>query len=74
MMDGRSGPVGSEQPSDRKDFHEVKHLLRRAEQEVVAAIGDDDPRVRASHDGLANRRGRASRALIADLDAEIESG
>lgn len=73
-MNARSRPVGSEQPTDREDFHEVEYLLRRADQEVVAAIRANDPRVRASHHGLANRYGRASLALIAKLDAETESG
>ncbi|WP_394999956.1 hypothetical protein [Sphingomonas sp.] len=66
------GPLEPEQTLRREDFGEVEYLLRRADVEVVAAIRANDPRVRDSHAGLAKRYGRASRALIAKLDAEAE--
>ncbi len=59
-------------PAPREDFDEVEYLLRRADKEVVAAIRANDPRVHDSHAGLARRYARASRALIAKIDAEAE--
>lgn len=59
-------------PVRREDFDEVEYLLRRADKEVVAAIRANDPRVHDSHAGLAKRYSRASRALIAKIDAETE--
>ncbi|WP_293944485.1 hypothetical protein [Sphingomonas sp.] len=58
--------------ASREDFDEVEYLLRRADKEVVAAIRANDPRVHDSHAGLAKRYSRASRALLAKIDAETE--
>ncbi|MEO6247024.1 MAG: hypothetical protein ABIO85_00370 [Sphingomicrobium sp.] len=41
-------------------------------QQSRCSIRADDPRVHDSHAGLAKRYGRASRALIAKLDAKAE--
>lgn len=63
-------PPAPEVPASREDFGEVEYLLRRADVEVVAAIRANDPRIHASHAGLAKGYGMASQALIAKLDAE----
>ena len=65
-------PVDPKKPAPREGFGEVEYLLRRADKEVVAAIRANDPRVHDSHAGLARRYSRASRALIAKIDAEAE--
>lgn len=62
-------PVDPKKPAPREDFGEVEYLLRRADKEVVASIRANDPRVHDSHARLARRYSRASRALIAKLDA-----
>ena len=58
----------------REDFSEVEYLLKRADEESVAAIRAVDPRVHDSHLGLARGYSRASHALMAKLDAEGAQG
>ena len=54
--------------TDREDFGEVEYLLRRADQETVAAIRANDTRVSASHADMARSYSIKSRDLIARLD------
>ena len=51
-----------------EDFGEVEYLLRRADQEIVAAIRANDSRVHASHAGMAKKYSLKSLAMIARLD------
>ena len=58
----------------REDFSEVEYLLKRADEESVAAIRAVDPRVHESHLGMARSYSRASHALMAKLDADRLQG
>ena len=64
----------AEPASAREDFGEVEYLLKRADQESIAAIRAVDPRVHESHLGLARSYSRASQALMAKIDAEGARG
>ena len=64
----------AEPASAREDFSEVEYLLKRADEESVAAIRAVDPRVHDSHLGLARGYSRASHALMAKIDAEGARG
>ena len=46
-------PLETDTPSVSEDFGEVEYLLRRADEETVAAIRATDNRVHASHAGMA---------------------
>ena len=58
----------------REDFTEVEYLLKRADEESIAAIRAVDPRVHDSHLGMARSYSRASHALMAKIDAEGARG
>ena len=58
----------TDDPGAREDFGEVEYLLRRADEESVAAIRANDPRVHASHIGMARLYSRKSHSLIARID------
>ena len=64
----------TEPTAPREDFSEVEYLLKRADEESVAAIRAIDPRVHDSHLGLAFGYSRASQALMAKIDAEGARG
>ncbi len=64
----------TEPTAPREDFSEVEYLLKRADEESVAAIRAVDPRVHDSHLGMARSYSRASHALMAKLDAEGAQG
>ena len=64
----------AEPAAAREDFSEVEYLLKRADQESIAAIRAVDPRVHESHLGLARGYSRASHTLMAKLDAERAHG
>ena len=64
----------AEPAAAREDFSEVEYLLKRADEESVAAIRAVDPRVHDSHLGLARGYSRASHALMAKIDAEGARG
>ena len=51
-----------------EDFGEVEYLLRRADEESVAAIRATDDRVHASHAGMARNYSLKSLAMIARID------
>lgn len=51
---------------------EVEYLLRRADDEAVAAIRATDTRASESHATLALHYGEQSRELLAQLDARDE--
>ena len=51
-----------------EDFGEVEYLLRRADEESVAAIRATDDRVHASHAGMAKSYSLKSLAMIARID------
>ena len=51
-----------------EDFGEVEYLLRRADEESVAAIRATDDRVHASHAGMARKYSLKSLAMIARID------
>ncbi len=61
-------PFISEEPTPGEDFGEVHYLLRRADEESIAAIRATDMRVHDSHAGMARRYSTKSLALIARLD------
>ncbi|MCY7279530.1 MAG: hypothetical protein LH610_01285 [Sphingomonas bacterium] len=62
-------PLNPEQPAANEHFGEVQYLLRRADEESVAAIRATDDRVHDSHAGMARRYSTKSLDLIARLDA-----
>ena len=64
----------TEPAAAREDFTEVEYLLKRADEESVAAIRAVDPRVHESHLGMASSYSRASHALMAKLDADRLQG
>ena len=64
----------TEPAAAREDFMEVEYLLKRADEESIAAIRAVDPRVHESHLGMACGYSRASHALMAKLDAEGAQG
>ena len=64
----------AEPAAARQDFAEVEYLLKRADEESVAAICAVDPRVHDSHLGMACGYSRASHALMAKLDADRPQG
>jgi hypothetical protein len=49
-------------------FDEIHYLLRRADQETVAAIRATDERVHASHAGMARGYSTKSLEMLARLD------
>ena len=58
-------------PTDARaneDFGEVEYLLRRADEETVAAIRATDNRVYASHAGMAKGYSIKSLELMAEID------
>ena len=61
-------PLEPDQPSANEDFGEVEYLLRRADEETVAAIRATDDRVHASHAGMAKGYSIKSLEMIARLD------
>jgi len=61
-------PLESNQPNEGKDYGEVEYLLRRADEETVAAIRATDNRVHASHAGMAKGYSLKSLEMIARLD------
>ena len=72
-FDFDTGPA-AEPASTREDSAEVEYLLKRADEESIAALRAIDPRVHDSHLGLAFGYSRASQALMAKLDAEGARG
>ncbi len=54
--------------TDNDDFGEVEYLLRRADEETVAAIRATDDRVFASHAGMAKGYSIKSLEMIARID------
>ena len=61
-------PFDTEHASAQEDFGEVEYLLRRADEETVAAIRSTDDRVVASHAGMAKSYSIKSLEMIARLD------
>ena len=61
-------PFETDQSTDREDFGEVEYLLRRADEETVAAIRATDNRVVASHAGMAKSYSIKSLEMIARID------
>ena len=61
-------PLESHPTPAIEDFGEVEYLLRRADQETVAAIRATDDRVFASHAGMAKSYSVKSLAMIARID------
>ena len=61
-------PLDPDQSSMSEDFGEVEYLLRRADEETVAAIRATDNRVHASHAGMAKNYSIKSLEMIARLD------
>ena len=61
-------PLDSTPTPASEDFGEVEYLLRRADQETVAAIRATDDRVYASHAGMAKGYSVKSLAMIARID------
>ena len=62
-------PMQPEQRSASEDFGEVEYLLRRADEETVAAIRATDNRVFASHAGMAKSYSIKSLEMIARIDS-----
>ena len=52
---------------------EVEYLLRRSDDETVAAIKAIDPRASDSHTALARHYGERSRRLMARMDERVGS-
>ena len=65
-------PLQPDQPVTREHYGEVEYLLRRADEETVAAIRSNDERVHASHAGMAKGYSIKSRELIERLDDGAE--
>ena len=61
-------PLESQPTPAIEDFGEVEYLLRRADEETVAAIRANDNRVFASHAGMAKSYSVKSLAMIARID------
>ena len=61
-------PFETDQSTDHEDFGEVEYLLRRADEETVAAIRATDNRVVASHAGMAKSYSAKSLEMIARID------
>ena len=61
-------PMQAENAADNDHYGEVEYLLRRADEETVAAIRSNDERAHASHAGMAKCYSIKSRELIARLD------
>ena len=61
-------PMQAANAADNDHYGEVEYLLRRADEETVAAIRSNDERVHASHAGMAKSYSIKSRELIARLD------
>ena len=56
-------PLQPDQPATREHYGEVEFLLRRADEETVAAIRAVDDRVHASHAGMAKSYSIKSREI-----------
>lgn len=63
-------PFHTDQSTDYEDFGEVEYLLRRADEETVAAIRATDNRVVASHAGMAKSYSIKSLEMIARIDGQ----
>lgn len=61
-------PFDTDQTTNSEDFGEVEYLLRRADEETVAAIRSTDNRVFASHAGMAKSYSIKSLEMIARID------
>ena len=61
-------PLQPDPPIRGEHYGEVEYLLRRADEETVAAIRSIDERVHASHAGMAKYYSIKSREMIARLD------
>ena len=61
-------PFDTAHSTDREDYGEVEYLLRRADEETVAAIRATDNRVHASHAGMAKGYSITSLEMIARID------
>jgi len=61
-------PMQPGQSAANEDFGEVEYLLRRADEETVAAIRATDHRVHASHAGMAKGYSIKSLEMIARID------
>ena len=62
-------PLQPDPSTGDEHYGEVEYLLRRADEETVAAIRSIDGRVHASHAGMAKCYSIKSREMIARLDA-----
>ena len=63
-------PLDSDERTTHNHFDEVEYLLRRADEETVAAIRATDNRVYASHAGMAKNYSIKSLELMAELDSK----
>ena len=61
-------PLQPDPSFEDEHYGEVEYLLRRANEETVAAIRSNDERVHASHAGMAKNYSIKSQELIARLD------
>ena len=61
-------PFETTQAIAHDHFGEVEYLLRRADEETVAAIRATDKRVHASHAGMAKGYSIKSLEMIARID------
>ena len=61
-------PFETHQSSEFEHFGDVEYLLRRADEESVAAIRATDNRVVASHAGMAKIYSIKSLEMIARID------
>ena len=61
-------PMQPDEPAHADQYAEIAFLLRRADEETVAAIRAVDERVHDSHAGMAKSYSIKSRELLARLD------
>ena len=61
-------PMEARETPSNEDFGEVEYLLRRADEETVAAIRATDNRVFESHAGMAKGYSIRSLEMIARID------
>ena len=61
-------PFETHQSSEFEHFGDVEYLLRRADEETVAAIRATDSRAGASHAGMAKSYSTKSLEMIARID------